>query len=30
MAVASLKKGEWFRCGQFNGGGMVMLKRWPV
>ena len=30
MAVASLKKGEWFTGGQFNGGGMVMLKRWPV
>ena len=30
--VASLKEGEWscYRCGQFNGGKMVMLQRWSV
>ena len=28
----SLMKGEWscYRGGQFNGGSMVMLLRWPV
>ena len=26
MEMASLKKGEWFRGGLFNGGGMVMLE----
>ena len=26
MEVVSLKKGEWFRGGLFNGGGMVMLE----
>ena len=32
MEVASLKMGEWlcYRGGLFNGGGMVMLERWPV
>ena len=32
MEVASLKKGKWlcYRGGLFNGGGMVMLERWPV
>ena len=30
--VVSLKKGEWscYRCGQFNGGRMVTLRRWSV
>ena len=27
MAVASLKKGEWFIGGQFNGGRMILLQR---
>ena len=27
MAVASLKKGEWFTGGQFNGGRMILLQR---
>ena len=34
MEVVSLKKARWengcYRGGQFNGGGMVMLKKWPV
>ena len=34
LEVASLMEGEW-SCyggggGQFNGGRMVMLQRWPV
>ena len=30
--VASLMEGEWscYRSGHFNGGRMVMLRRWPV
>ena len=30
--MASLMEGEWscYRAGQFNGGRMVMLQRWPV
>ena len=30
--VASLKEGEWscYRGGQFNGGTIVMIWRWPV
>ena len=30
--VANLMEGEWlwYRCGQFNGWRMVMLRRWPV
>ena len=30
--LASLMEGEWsfYRGGQFNGGRMVMLQRWPV
>ena len=32
MEMASLKKGEWscYGDGQFNGGRMVMLQRWPL
>ena len=30
MEVASLKEGECYRGGQFNGGGMVMLQKWSV
>ena len=32
LQVASLMEGEWFcyKGGLFNGGGMVMLERWPV
>ena len=32
MEVPSLKEEEWFcyRGGLFNGGGLVMLERWPV
>ena len=28
--LASLMEGEWsfYRCGQFNGGRMVMLQKW--
>ena len=28
----SLMEGEWscYRGGQFNGGRIVMLQRWPV
>ena len=26
----SLMKGEWYKAGLFNGGGMVMLERWAV
>ena len=28
----SLMEGEWscYRAGQFNGGRMVMLRRWSV
>ena len=31
MEVASLKQGEWlsYRGGQFNGGSVVILQRWP-
>ena len=30
--VASLMEGKWFcyKGGLFNGGGMVMLRRWSV
>ena len=30
--VASLMEGEWscYRCGQFNGGRMVKLRRRPA
>ena len=30
--LESLMEGEWscYRGGQFNGGRMVMLQRWPV
>ena len=30
--VVTLMKGEWscYRNHQFNGGRMVMLRRWPV
>ena len=30
--MASLNKGEWscYKDGQFNGGSMVMLLRWPI
>ena len=30
--VASLMEGAWscYRGGQYNGGRMVMLQRWPV
>ena len=30
--VANLKEGEWlcYKDGQFNGGSMVMLLRWPI
>ena len=30
--VVTLMEGEWscYRGGQFNGGRMVMLRRWPV
>ena len=30
--VVSLMEGEWsrYRGGQFNGGRMVTLQRWPV
>ena len=29
---SNLMEGEWscYRSGQFNGGRMVMLQRWPV
>ena len=32
MEVASLKEGEWscYIDGQFNGGSIVMLLRWPI
>ena len=32
IEVPSLKEGEWscYGGGQFNGGRMVMLQRWPV
>ena len=30
MEVASLKEGEWFCYSLFNGGGLVMLRRWTV
>ena len=32
MEVASLKEGECFcyRGSLFNGGGLVMLEKWPV
>ena len=32
MKVKSLKQGEWlcYRGGQFNGGRMVILLRWPL
>ena len=32
LEVASLMEGEWpcYRGGQFNGGRMVMWRRWPV
>ena len=31
LEVTSLMEGEWssYRRGQFNGGRMVMLQRWP-
>ena len=31
IEVDSLMEGEWscYRGGQFNGGRMVMLRRWP-
>ena len=30
--VASLNEGAWscYKDGQFNGGSMVMLLRWPI
>ena len=30
--VASVMEGEWscYRGGQFKGGRMVLLRRWPV
>ena len=30
--MASLNEGEWscYKDGQFNGGSMVMLLRWPI
>ena len=30
--VVTLMEGEWFcyRGSLFNGGGLVMLERWPV
>ena len=30
--MASLNEGEWscYKVGQFNGGSMVMLLKWPI
>ena len=30
--MASLNEGEWscYKDGQFNGGSMVMLRRWQI
>ena len=32
IEVATLMEGEWscYGGGQFNGGSMVLLQRWPV
>ena len=32
MEVAILNEGEWscYKDGEFNGGSMVMLLRWPI